>query len=384
MAFFDLTGRPLFVTTLALTVLALAVAVVLLPRQRKPGPAKYVVQFLAIALVTVLTLLTVFFKLNNDNQWYSNWGDLLSNGGGPVSTRTVGYSLPHPSTPRELPHTPFSPAQRDPRSGHDIGPQLDSAARTGQWAEFTLHGKVSGVSQQVSVWLPPSYFSRPDLAYPVVTAFTGFPGTVKTYMDAMDLGQRIRSSVADREVREPIVVIPDVYPGNNDSECVNSSNGRYEDFVTQDVVSWVRSTLRTSTDPRAWATLGYSAGGWCSSMFSVRHPEIWRSSVNLAGYFAPEYSKGQLWRVPDPGRYDLARLVSRERPAVNIWFFAGGQDTAALTAVEEFEGAISAPTGLVVNTSRTGAHRVALWEGQLQPALKWLGETSPYFAATGT
>lgn len=385
MAFFELTGGPLLVTTVVLTVLVLAVSVLVLPRYRRPGLLKYVIQFLAIVLVTVLTLLTVFFKLNNDNQWYSNWGDLFTGGsGGAVTSRAVGYSPPRSSAPRDLPHAPFSPVQRDPQSVPDIGSQLDPSAQSGQWARFTLPGKDSGVSQQVAVWLPPSYFAHPDSAYPVITAFTGFPGSIKTYVDSMSFGQHIRVSARNNQVREPIVVIPDVYPGNTDTECVNSTKGRYEDFVTHDVVTWVRSNLRTSTEPGAWATLGYSAGGWCSSMFTVRHPDIWRSSVNLAGYFAPEYSPGQQWKTADPGGYDLARVVSRDKPKIDIWFFAGGEDTAALNAINTFKGAVTAPTGLVINTSQTGAHRVALWEGQLEPALKWLGETSPYFAASGS
>ncbi|WP_233542822.1 alpha/beta hydrolase-fold protein [Kocuria tytonis] len=204
---------------------------------------------------------------------------------------------------------------------------------------------------------------------------------MRTYTKAMDIAHHIRTGVSEGTMREAIVVIPDVYPGNNDTECVDSSHGRWETYVSRDVVSWTRQNLRVSDDRRAWATLGYSAGGWCSTMFTVRHPEIWASSVNLAGYFHPMYTRGQQWKTADPASYDLAALVRRNRPDVDMWFFSGGEDKISRDAIRAFSPSVSAPTGLVSNISQSGGHRVALWEAQLDPALTWLGRTSPAFAA---
>lgn len=382
MSFFELTGWPVFVITVTLAVVVLLIAVFLVPRYRKPGMLKYVIQFVSILLVTILTLLVIFFKLNNDNQWYGNWGDLVTGGdGGSVVTQTTGLTTPAGSPVTELPHEPFTDPQRNPQNIKEIGAQLDPSASSGQWATFELSGKASHVTQQVTVWLPPSYFTDKDRAFPVITAFTGFPGSVQTYTKSMNLDQHIKSAVRDSGLREPIVVIPDVFPGNHDTECVDGNHGKYETFVSQDVVSWVRENLRTSTEPRAWSTLGYSAGGWCSSMFTVRHPEIWGHSINMAGYFAPDYSKGQEWVTADPAGYDLAQVVEKNKPDVNIWFFTGGEDTPAIKAVEKFKDSVKDPTGLVINTSQTGGHRVPLWTAQIEPSLKWLGQVSPYFAA---
>lgn len=382
MGFFELTEWPVFTITVLLAIAALVYAVVFVPRRRQPGLRKYVTQLVCIVLVTLLVLLTVFFKLNNDNQWYSSWGDLLSGGdGGPVTSTEAGLVEASSAPSAHVPHTAFTAAQKSPQTNKDIGGQLNPQSDSGQWATFTLKGGHSGVTQQVTVWLPPSYFAQPDRAYPVITAFTGYPGAVSTYTDSMGLDQQIRTGVRDDKLREPIVVIPNVFPGNKDTECVDSDRGHYETFVSRDVVDWVRSNLRTSTDPRAWSTLGYSAGGWCSSMFTVRHPEIWRNSVNMAGYFAPQYSPGQQLKVADPAQYDLARIVASKKPNVNLWFFSGGQDDAALNSLNSFKGSVTDPTSLSINISKTGGHRVALWGTQIEPSLEWLGRTSPYFAA---
>lgn len=380
MGIFELTEWPVFTLTVILTVAALFFAVVIVPRRRAPGLGKHVIQFVCIILVTVLTLLTVFFKLNSDNQWYSSWGDLLSGGdGGTVTTTEAGYNEPSAQPAADVPHSAFTAAQINPQKNKDIGGQLNPQAESGQWATFSLKGGHSGVTQQVTVWLPPSYFTHPDRAYPVITAFTGFPGAISTYTDSMSMDLHIRNSVRDGKIREPIVVIPNVFPGNNDTECLDSDRGRYETFVSQDVVDWIRTNLRPSSDPKAWSTFGYSAGGWCSSMFAVRHPDIWNHSVNLAGYFAPEYSPGQPLKVSDPGQYDLAGIVAEKKPDVNMWFFSGGQDTTALKAVNSFKDSVADPTSLSINISETGGHRVALWGTQIEPSLEWLGRTSPYF-----
>lgn len=382
MSFFELTGWPVFVMAVTLAAIVLFVAVFLVPRYRKPGASGYIIQFVSIALVTILTLLVIFLKLNNDNQWYGNWGDLATGGdGGSVATQTAGLTAPTRATAAELPHAPFTNTQLDPRGSQQIGAQVDPSATGGQWATFELSGKESQVTQQVTVWLPPSYFTDKDRAFPVITAFTGFPGSVKTYSKSMNFDQHIKTAVRDSAVREPIVVIPDVFPGNHDTECVDGNHGKYETFVSQDVVSWIRENLRVSDDPQAWSTFGYSAGGWCSSMFTVRHPEIWGNSINMAGYFAPDYSKGQEWVTADPAGYDLSKVVEKNSPDVNIWFFTGGEDTPAIKAVEKFKETVKDPTGLAINTSQTGGHRVPLWTAQIETSLKWLGQVSPYFAA---
>lgn len=381
MSFIELTGWPVVIFTIFLTLLVFIAAVVLVPRFHGPGFGKYVVQLISLVLVTVLTLLSIFLTLNKTNQWYGSWADLLSGGdGGEVTTTRVGAVAPPVRTGERLPHDDFTQAQRNPQNNGDIGGQLDPRAETGQWSTFTLPGKHSGLTQKVAVWLPPSYLKAPERAYPVITAFTGFPGALATYRGPMDLGRHIQSAVQSDKLREPIVVVPDVYPGNKDTECLDSDSGNYETFVAEDVVNWTRENLRTSTAAEAWSTYGYSAGGWCSAMFTVRHPDTWKTGVSMAGYFAPEYSPGQQLKVSDPQKYDLSKVVAANAPDISLWFFTGGEDTVSTNSVDHFKKSVTKPTSLSVNISATGAHRMNLWAAQIDPSLEWLGETSPYFA----
>lgn len=385
MRFYELTAWPVQALSLVLLAVALVVAVLVLPRHRNPGPAKYLIQAVAIVLVSLLTLLTLFLKLNAENQWYSSWADLFADGDtGSVLTTVVGAPLRKADRPARLAPPArghFSTLQRSPASNPVFGAQLKQYAPDGQWVSFAFTGPTTGITRKVELWLPPSYLARPEQAYPVITAFTGYPGSPATYINNLRYAQTVLYEVRHGRLREPLVVLPDMYPANLDTECVDGSEGRYESYVAMDLVDWIRTNLRTVDNPHAWATTGYSAGGWCATMFSVRHPRQWAASINFAGYFSPDYSPRQHWvRAHDP-RYNLGAAVARQRPAVDIWFFGGGDDRRPLRSLAEFRSNVSAPTSLVTNITAFGGHRLDIWRPQMGASLAWLGSISSYFSS---
>lgn len=384
MPFYELTGWGPIVASLLLLAVVAGVAVVVLPRRRGPGVRKHVEQALGLVLVSVLTVAALFFKLNADNVWYASWADLV--GEPALATAAVdsvaGTPPDQAGRARSVSDGRFSELQRDPRSNPDFGAQVDTSARDGQWVTFRFTGPTTGITQKLLVWLPPSYLSHPDQTYPVITAFSGYPGSPDSYLHAVHYDQIVRDQVNARKLREPIVVIPDVFPAGQDSECVDGSGGNYESYVAVDVVNWIRKNLRATQDAEGWATTGYSAGGWCATMLSVRHPQQWPYSINLAGYFAPQYSSGQQWTAPGDPRYDLAVIADQHKPAVSIWFFDGGQDPGPRQAAAAFGHRISAPTSMVSTIAPSGGHRLTVWQPAMADSLAWLGTTSSGFAAT--
>jgi len=380
MPFYELTARPVFLFTLLLLAVAVVVAVAVLPRHRGPGPGKYVAQAVAIVLITVLSVLALFLKLNADNQWYTSWHDLVAGGeSGPAHTTVVG-AIQRKARAAPSVTGKFSPLQRNPASNPSFGTQLNPQAAVGQWVSFSFTGPTTGITRNVSLWLPPSYLAHPDQAYPVLTAFSGFPGSPQTYVQTLQYDQIVMDEVRAGRLREPIVIVPDMYPANLDTECVDGSDGRYESYVAVDLVHWIKHNLRTVNNRHAWATTGYSAGGWCATMFSVLHPGRWAASINLAGYFAPEYSPYQHWNRSNDPRYNLAATVARHKPPVDIWFFSGGDDRRPLRSLARFQPKIAPPTSLVTNISAFGGHRLTVWQAGRGPSLAWVGSSSGYFA----
>ncbi|WP_198673445.1 esterase family protein [Kocuria sp. CPCC 104605] len=228
--------------------------------------------------------------------------------------------------------------------------------------------------------MPPKYVETPDRSYPVVVGFPGVPGSTSTYRDEMKINELVMHDVKNNAMQAPIMVFPQVFPNNADTECVDGKSGQWETWITTDLRSWITTNLRTISDRKAWATTGYSAGGWCSAMVSMRHPDQYGWGISLAGYFAPEYSKDQQQDDPKDPKYQLDKVAQEQKPDIGLWAFAAGQDQPAVDALNKFKPSVAAPTSLVTSFSQTGGHRTPVWIQPQQDSLAWLGQVSPWFA----
>lgn len=371
--------------SIAAVVLAFGVAVWIAPRlpARGRGAAlrARLVQAIALLVCTATALAATGVWVNRALVAYGSWADLLGGGSQTVSSRSYG------APPREDPGAvasartaPVTPTQGDPLHDPALrGLTGGSGART---VTVTIPGRASDVTQQALVRLPAGYMDSPSRRYSVLLAFSGIPGSPATWMDALHLGERMDALTAQGRLAPAILVIPVVYPGRLDTECVDPSRGhqRYETWLADDVPGWIRTHLRTIEDPQAWATIGYSAGAWCATMLSVRHPDLARASVSLGGYFQVLYTRGQEWTRSDDPAYDLPALVAREHPPVTMYAFAGGEDPLPRVSLPRMERAVQAPTALTVTRSTYGAHSLTTWDAQVPSALAWLADHEAGFA----
>lgn len=399
---FALTGPVVGWGVLVVAVLVFVLGIWTVPRwiiRRRPGVLRArLVQALVLLLCTVVALLATGIWLNRSFVFYGSWTDALDIGGQRITTSlwgeasgagTLGGAIGHDADPAgtAVPRGPAEASayeaavsasvtalQRDPL--HDPALEGIRDTGTGQYVEVHIPGQRSDVSGSAIVHLPAGYLEHPDRRYPVLLAFSGIPGSPSTWQKAFGIGERLDQLAHEGRLAPAIVVIPAVYPGSLDTECVDpsSGHGRYETWISQDVASWARTHLRTVEDPYAWATIGYSAGGWCASMLSVRHPELARASISLGGYFDVDYSDGQRWTAPDDPTYDLPAIVAREKPPVIMYFFSGGEDRLSQPSLGRMERAVSDPTSLTVRRTQHGGHLVTLWSGHLMTSLTWLGD----------
>ncbi|WP_058235155.1 alpha/beta hydrolase [Devriesea agamarum] len=367
--------------------LGIIVAPRLLWLHRKVGGI--ITQVIVVVLLPVLVMMTVFLAINRANQMFPTWSDLLSFGSADDQTSAEGFG----GTPGKTGHEIISEhdadkgitaLQRNPVADPAFGGAVKNVS-TGQWVTVTVPGKASDVTNTALVYLPSGYMQNPNKNYPVILAFPGIPGAPEAWIKPFPLGPTMDDLVKNGEMRQAIVVSPNVYPGSNDTECVDPSNGknRWETWITQDVVNWTKTHMRTIKDPKAWATLGYSAGGWCASMVTVRHPNIAPTAITLAGYFEPDYAKGQAHTSSRDPKYNLPDLVRHHKPAVSIYFFSGGKDDLPRASLLRMRNAVSAahgPTALTVEQTKTGGHFVNLWVNHLPNSLKWLAKNASYFA----
>lgn len=381
-----ITDTPFIVGLLAVTLCVLVVTIVVVPRHRGPGIGKYITQAIAFIVSMLLCVLSMAALLNKENQWFTSWGEVFgtATNHAAVTAQYGQTTQAQPVAPADIAQTATS-LQRTPQTNPLFGSQINPDDSKGQYLNFPVAGSTSGRTLKVMVWLPPGYVSNPDTFYPVIMGFPGFPGSSDTYQQTIDYGALINQRVKAGNLRQSILVVPNVYPGSYDSECVDSTSvegaPQTETYITKDLVPWIKTNLRAIDNKDAWATSGYSAGGWCASMFTVKHPDMFSTAIVQAGYFEPIYSADQQWRDPQDPQYLLPQIVAETKPDVGIYFYTSKDDSLPQPSLDRFKDAVQPPTEFTLATIPTGGHRVEVWIPGIDLGLDWLAQHSGYFSA---
>lgn len=141
-------------------------------------------------------------------------------------------------------------------------------------------------TRKLFIYLPPSYSSG-DKTYPVVYFLHGYGDSPKSFMASYE--QKLNMAFTDG-AQEFILVALD---GNNltgGSFYVNSPvTGNWEDYVVKEVVDYMDTNYRTIADSASRGMSGYSMGGFGALYISLRHPDIFNSTlVFCPGVFAED------------------------------------------------------------------------------------------------
>ncbi len=143
------------------------------------------------------------------------------------------------------------------------------------------------------VYLPPGYEDT-DNRYPAVFCLTGFTGRGKMLLNdnayAPNLAERMDKLIASGTVKPMILVMPDCFTHYGGSQYINSSaTGRYEDYLTEEIVPFVDENFRTSASRDSRAVMGKSSGGYGSLIMGLRHSDIFGLVCSTAGDAYFEY-----------------------------------------------------------------------------------------------
>lgn len=155
-----------------------------------------------------------------------------------------------------------------------------------------VHGKLlesnlsrDSADRHVSVYLPPSYGSKPARRYPVVYFLHGytdndakFYGFTKHWMELPPI---LNNVFAQDAAHEMIVVTPDAYTLFQGSMYSNSATtGNWEDFVAKELVAYIDSHYRTLATRESRGLCGHSMGGYGALRIGEKNPDVF-SSVYL-------------------------------------------------------------------------------------------------------
>lgn len=138
------------------------------------------------------------------------------------------------------------------------------------------------------VYVPPSGTTR---GRPLLVLLSGYSGSGWTNFERGRFFEESLVGRLDRLIRtgkapEAVMVGPDCLTTLGGSQYLNSTaTGRYEDYVVEEVVPWVRQ--RYGTGPTA--VLGTSSGGFGALVLAMRHPDVFSAAGSNAGDAYFEY-----------------------------------------------------------------------------------------------
>lgn len=276
-----------------------------------------------------------------------------------------------------------APAHRTPHASTPAQEQSDTDEFPpgGHFVATTVTGAGSHVHTEVDVWTPPGYGQDHRAAWPVVLALHGWPGQPHMLYRNLGLLHTIAGLVGQHRMAWPVVVIPRW--GDVDTECTDADAQHLsETFLAVDLPAWVRQHYRVRTGPQDWATYGYSAGAYCSSMLALRHPQVFGAAISMSGYAQPSFEQPYVPFTPDSDlgrRYDLGIIAATQRPAVALYEVTDTRDRESYPSLKGLLDVARPPTRLTT-VYGTGGHAVALWIPADTDAFAWLGRTLKGFA----
>jgi S-formylglutathione hydrolase FrmB len=156
----------------------------------------------------------------------------------------------------------------------------------GTLLDDTLYSAALNLRKPVDVYLPHGYNGSTE-RYPVIYFLHGMGSNQDGYGEMIGL---LDNLIAAEILRPMIVVKPDgSCPPFDGSMYTNSAlYGRYEDYVTQDLVEYIDGHYRTIADRGSRTIMGHSMGGYGSMKLSLKHPDLYRGVAALAGWMSME------------------------------------------------------------------------------------------------
>jgi S-formylglutathione hydrolase len=153
---------------------------------------------------------------------------------------------------------------------------------------LSLRENTVGLSnrQQVLVYLPPSYGQSGQRRYPVLYFLPGYDDPAWIFAGGALQGFRLRDAMdrltSEGRIGEMIVVLPSGATPLGGTFYTNSSVlGRWEDYISGELVEYVDTLFRTQRSPAGRAIAGTTAGGSGALILAMHHPDIFGSVYAL-------------------------------------------------------------------------------------------------------
>ena len=174
--------------------------------------------------------------------------------------------------------------------------------------------EMGGKILQYSIYLPPSYYDKPDQRYPVVYLLHGINSTGDSFVNVDHIEDHMNAWIAAGDIDEMIVVMPNSGKSSfyEDREVPEDGNigdsvGPWASHIYVDMIEEIDSNYRTLAQPEYRGISGISMGGYGVFHVGVAHPEIFTSFAS---------HMGAIWTAANRTRWSIRKTPDWP---VNIW-----------------------------------------------------------------
>lgn len=212
-------------------------------------------------------------------------------------------------------------------------------------AQGTLHDDIIfsqslGLDRSIGIYLPEGYDPAGEVRYPVVYFLHGALNGYSGYWTNFQMKNSLDNLIGSGQIEPVIVVTPDGLIGPYAGSYWTNSElyGAFEDFVLQDVVTYMDSNYRTLPTRVFRSIQGLSMGGYGAMKIGLKHPEVFRALASHSGpnellvdlehrrpLMLAEYESGPPYTFhPDSGTFSLLLFTQSGAYSPNMenppWF----------------------------------------------------------------
>ncbi|MEW9698352.1 alpha/beta hydrolase [Paenibacillus sp. SI8] len=202
---------------------------------------------------------------------------------------------------------------------------------------------ILGYSRDIFVYVPPSYYTNPDLRYPVVYAQDGqHIFKADSQGESWDLQHTADRLISEEWLQEVIIVGVSSIARKRAAEYFHPKDGigelyrmelhgdLYEKFLIEEVKPRIDREFRTMPGREHSAILGSSAGGLVSYHIGFRRPDVFSRIGILSPFFVHVNVNEMSSREADWTELKLYNECN-QKPDVRVWLDMGGAEGTILT-----------------------------------------------------
>ena len=232
--------------------------------------------------------------------------------------------------------------------------------------ENAFNSDVLGNERRLSVYLPPDY--DPSAApYPMFLVFDR-----AAYITLVPTPRILNNLIHSKKIPPVVAVLIGNAVGARNDEL--TCNDDFVEFLSDELIPWVRENYNVSTEPAKNVIGGSSFGGLAASFVAYRHPELFGNVISQSGsyWWSPETNSNFLAHEVE-GEWLTRQYAEADTKAIRFVLEVGlneGGRPSTVIVNRHFRNVLLAKGYEIVKYDEyNGGHEYLNWRGSLGDGL---------------